>query len=31
LSSVSLLPRERMAAITWLRFFLLNTSATGEA
>src|ERR1019366_7778600 len=27
-SSVSLLPRERMAAMTWLRFFFVNTSAT---
>jgi hypothetical protein len=27
--SVSLFPRERMAAMTWLRFFFVNTSATG--
>jgi hypothetical protein len=30
-SSVSLLPRERMAAMTWLRFFFVNTSVTGGA
>jgi hypothetical protein len=29
-SSVSLLPRERIAAITWLRFAFVNTSGTGE-
>jgi hypothetical protein len=28
---VALLPRERMAAMTWLRFFFVNTSATGGA
>jgi hypothetical protein len=30
-SSVALLPRERTAAMTWLRFCLVNTSATEEA
>jgi hypothetical protein len=27
-SSVALLPRERMAAMTWLRFVFVNTSGT---
>jgi hypothetical protein len=30
-SSVALLPRERMAAMTWERFFFVNTSGTVEA
>jgi hypothetical protein len=28
-SSVALLPREWMAAMTWERFFFVNMSATG--
>jgi hypothetical protein len=30
-NSVALLPVERIAAMTWLRFFFVNTSATSEA
>jgi hypothetical protein len=31
LSSVALLPFERMAAMTWLRFAFVNTSGTSTA